>query len=33
LLMNPFGSYAPMPAASLRGRHEHFSLFLGLEDA
>jgi hypothetical protein len=33
LLMNPFGSYAPMPAAALRGRHERFSLFLGLEDA
>ena len=31
LLMNPFGSYAPVPAAALRGRHEHFSLFLGLE--
>jgi hypothetical protein len=33
LMMNPFGSYAPMPAAALRGRREHFSLFLGLEDA
>ena len=33
LEMNPFGSYAPVPAAVLGGRRETFSLLLGLDDA
>jgi hypothetical protein len=33
LEMNPFGSYAPMPAAALSSRKETFSLLIGLEDA
>jgi hypothetical protein len=33
LEMNPFGSYAPVPAAVLAGKRESFSLLLGLRDA
>jgi hypothetical protein len=33
LWMNPFGSYSPMPSATLSGRKETFSILLGLEDA
>jgi len=33
LVANLFGSYAPLPASSLSGRREPFSLLLGLEDA
>lgn len=33
LEMNPFGSYAPVPAAVLGGKRETFSLLLGLDDA
>ena len=33
LEMNPFGSYAPVPAAVLGGTRETFSLLLGLDDA
>ncbi len=32
LEMNPFGSYAPVPAAVLGGKRETFSLLLGLDD-
>lgn len=32
LEMNPFGSYAPVPAELLAGKHESFSLLLGLDD-
>jgi hypothetical protein len=33
LEMNPFGSYAPVPAAALSGRSAVFSLLLGFENA
>ena len=33
LEMNPFGSYAPVPAEVLAGKRERFSLLLGLDDA